>query len=353
MTDTAVRPTSGPPPEAPIDTVWYTRCPVPTASGLAYHRGWLSEALGAHGLEVGILQDGPEELRRHHLDHRLPGLVREGGNVPALAARAEGAPTRLVGLTWIDEWQKILVRGDSGITGPAQLRGQRVALPAWAPTRAASFPRAMSLHGYRQALGQADLTLDDVRFVEVPTLRGADRVLEPPSELSIFGLDRLTTGEVDAVYVKGAAAAEEAEAIGAVVAVDLDALPDRRLRVNNGAPRPLTVHQDLLDHHPEVVVDFLAESLRAADWAAGDPAGVRTILENETRSGPAGVDTAYAPGFHEALHPDLSEERVALLERQKAFLSQHGFLAADVDVAAWVAAEPLARAHERLTTPAP
>ena len=350
MTDTAVRPASGAVPEDRIDTVWYTRCPVPTASGLAYHRGWLTEALGAHGLEVGILQDGPAELRRHHLDHQLPGLVREGGNVPALAARAEGAPTRLIGLTWIDEWQKILVRADAGITEPAQLRGRRVALPAWAPTRAASFPRAMSLHGYRQALGLADLTLDDVRFVEVPTLRGADRVLESQSELSIFGLDRLATGEVDAVYVKGAAAAEEAAAIGAVVAVDLDALPDRRQRVNNGTPRPLTVHQQLLDEQPDVVVDFLAQSLRAAAWAADDPGGVRTILEGETRSGSDGVATAYAPGFHASLHPDLSDERVGLLERQKDFLFQHGFLAADVDVQAWVEHEPLARAHERLAS---
>jgi hypothetical protein len=28
-----------------------------------------------------------------------------------------------------------------------------------------------------------------------------------------------------------------------VVAVDLDALPDPRFRVNNGTPRPITVHQ--------------------------------------------------------------------------------------------------------------
>jgi 2'-hydroxybiphenyl-2-sulfinate desulfinase len=349
MTDTAPRPTEATADRAgDIDIVWYTRCPVPTASGLAYHRGWLTEALGAHGLEVGILQDAPRELRRHHLDHQLPGLVREGGNVPALAARAEGAPTRLVGLTWIDEWQKILVRRDAGIDEPGQLRGLRLALPAWAPTRAASFPRAMSLHGYKHALGLGGLTLDDVRFVEVPTLRGDDTVLEPRRELSIFGLDRLASGEVDAVYVKGAAAAEEAAAIGAVVAVDLDAVEDRRLRVNNGTPRPLTVHQQLLDTNPDVVVDFLAQSLRAADWAAGDPDGVRGILEGETRSGPDGVATAYAPGFHTSLHPDLSPERLGLLERQKDFLFQHGFLAADVDVAAWVDPEPLARARAQV-----
>ncbi len=104
---------------------------------------------GGDGLDVGILQDGPPELARHHFDHQLVGLFREGGNVPALAARAEGAPTRLIGLTWIDEWQKILVRPDSGITSADR--------PPRAPAGAAdvgadaggSFPRAMSLHGYQ------------------------------------------------------------------------------------------------------------------------------------------------------------------------------------------------------------
>ncbi|HEY8545009.1 MAG TPA: hypothetical protein VIL36_08170, partial [Acidimicrobiales bacterium] len=335
----------------------------PTASGLAYHLGWLTTALGAHGLDVGILQDGPPELRRHHLDHRLPGLVREGGNVPALAARAEGAPTRLIGLTWIDEWQKILVREDSGITGPEQLAGKRLALPAWAPTRAASFPRAMSLHGYQQALGLAGLTLADVRFVEVPTIRtddvaagtgsgsvsGAGSGAVRRSEgFSLFGLDRLAAGEVDAVYVKGAASAEEAREVGVVVAVDLDALPDRRLRVNNGTPRPLTVHQQLLDDHRDVVVGFLVETLRAADWAVDHLDDVRRVLEQETRSGPGGVAAAYADGFHTSLHPDLSVERLELLTLQKDFLFLHGFLAADVDVAAWADHGPLEEARERL-----
>ena len=124
-----------------VDRLWYTRCPVPTASGLAYNLGWLTEEYAVDGLEVGVLQDAGPELARHHFDHQLVGLFREGGNVPALVARSEGAPTRLIGLTWIDEWQSIVVRADAGITTAAQLAGLRVALPGWAESRAASFPR--------------------------------------------------------------------------------------------------------------------------------------------------------------------------------------------------------------------
>ncbi|MCU1376118.1 MAG: hypothetical protein JWO68_3404, partial [Actinomycetia bacterium] len=330
-----------------LNEVWYTRCPVPTASGLAFHLGWLTDALGSDGLAVGILQDGPPELARHHFDHELVGLFREGGNVPALAARSEGAPSRLVGLTWIDEWQKILVRPDSGITTAEDLAGKRIALPAWAETRGASFPRAMALHGTAQALELADLRLADVRFVEVPTAaRPTVRTGNPAQE--IWGLDFLADDRVDAVYVKGAAAAEHAARHGLVVAVDLDAHPDRRFRVNNGTPRPITVHERILQEHPELVVKFLAESLRAADWAAENLEAVQAILQAETHSGPEGVATAYGAGFHTSLHPDLSDERLGLLARQKDFLYAHGFLAADFDLDEWVDPAPIAAAREVL-----
>ena len=91
---------------------------------------------------------------------------------------------------------------------------------------------------------------------------------------------------------QGRAAVEEAAA-GAVVAVDLDTMPDRPQRVNNGTPRPLTVHQRILDERPDVVVGFLVQTLRAADWAADNLDGLRDILPGETRSGAEGVVEAY------------------------------------------------------------
>ena len=37
---------------------------------------------------------------------------------------------------------------------------------------------------------------------------------------------------------------------GLVVGIDLDGFSDRRFRVNNGTPRPITVHERLLEEHP-------------------------------------------------------------------------------------------------------
>ena len=338
-------------PDEALTHVWYTRCPVPTASGLAYSLGWLTEELGSGGLQVGILQDGPRELIRHHYDHQLIGLFREGGNVPALAAYAEGAPTRLIGLTWIDELQAILVRPDSGITRPEHLKGKRVAMPVWGATRGLSFPRAMSLHGIVETLARVGLTYHDVRFVEVPAETGEavrSDYASPDGRSWWHGIDYLARGEVDAVYVKGAAAAEDALRAGVVVGIDLDTYPDRRYRVNNGTPRPITVHERILAEYPELVVKFLAQSLRAADWAADNLDEVRAVLQRETRSGPEGVVAAYRNDFHKSLHPSLSDDRLDLLARQADFLYAHGFLERPVDVRAWASHEPLRAARETL-----
>jgi ABC-type nitrate/sulfonate/bicarbonate transport system substrate-binding protein len=321
-----------------LDQIWYTRCPVPTASGLALNLGWLSEAFAADGIAVSVLQDAPDEFRRHHLDHELDGLVREGGNIPALNARGAGASSRLIGLTWIDEWQSIVVRPDSAITSPEQLLGARLAIPAWKQERGSSIWRGMAIAGFSGALRSVGLSLADARLVEVED-QGEGRL--PPFEA-------LLRGEVDAVYAKGAFAAEQSAAAGLVVGIDLDAFDDRRFRVNNGTPRPITVHQRLLDEHPELVVRFLVQTLRAAEWAALNLDGVRRILERETGSGPDGVSAAYRNDFHLSLHPTLSEDRLQYLDQQKALLWSHGFLPRDFDLDAWVAPEPLLEAQRIL-----
>jgi ABC-type nitrate/sulfonate/bicarbonate transport system substrate-binding protein len=336
-----------------IETIWFTRCPVPTATGLAYKLGWLEEEFARDGIAVLTLQETGGPLARHHYDHGLETLIREGGNLLALPARAQGADTRLIGLTWIDEWQTILVRPGSGIRSPADLKGKRLALPVFRRIdieenkRGRSIARGMSLAGYYGALASVGLKLDDVTLEEV----GSPEAATPGASLqsSLWqGIAALARGDVDAVYVKGAAAVEAARAAGAEVGIDLDALPDRRFRVNNGTPRPITVHRDFLERHFDLVTRFLAQTLRAAEWARHHRAELLEILEAETRAGSDAVATAYREGFSTSLAPDLSQERLALFEQQKNFQLAHGFLDRDVDVRAWADHRPLAAAHALL-----
>lgn len=339
-----------------LKEIWFTRCPVPTATGLSYKLGWLQDEFASDGISVATIQDAPKALARHHYDHEISSLIREGGSLLALAAKAQGARTRLIGLTWIDEWQVILVRPGSGIRKPADLKGLRVALPAYvereiaAHVRGSSIARGMSLQGIKGALAHDGLTLDDVSFVEVGSGQGANPGADAGLGNLWQGLEYLARGEVDAVYVKGASAVDAAKRYGAVVGIDIDHFTDRRYRVNNGTPRPITVHEDFIENHFDLLVRFLAQTLRAADWAASDLAGVHAILKSETRSGDEGVATAYRNGFHQSLQPTLSTELLDLFRIQKNFTLLHGVLDRDFDLDAWVDPRPLAAARQWLNT---
>jgi ABC-type nitrate/sulfonate/bicarbonate transport system substrate-binding protein len=150
-----------------MDELWFTRCPVPTATGIAADRGRLAREFAPDGITVRSLQDAPAAVAAdHHYTHALDGLFREGGNVPALWARSRGEATRLIGLTWIEERQSVLVRADSELREPAQLRGRRLGVPVHGI--AIDFWRAMALAGFSGALSLAGLTLADAELVEVP-----------------------------------------------------------------------------------------------------------------------------------------------------------------------------------------
>jgi ABC-type nitrate/sulfonate/bicarbonate transport system substrate-binding protein len=328
---------------AQYDTIWYTRCPVPTATGIAADLGWLDGEFAPDGIGVRSLQDvSRAEAANFHYTHALDTLFREGGNVPALWAKSRGEATRLIGLTWIEERQVIHVRADSGISEPSQLKGARLAIPRHQIE--IDFWRAMALHGFAGALGTAGLTLGDTVLVEIPA---GPRPEERDQTGRARGqweseLAALQRGEVDAVYTKGAVAVETAQRYGTRVAIELDEISDKRSRINNGTPRPITVHQNLLDERPELVTRFLTVLARAADWAAGNPGEVARILAAETGAGAAGVAGAYTHGGHfRDLHIDLSPERLGLLAEQELFLRTHGFIDNPVDVTAWADHAPL------------
>ncbi|HET6510152.1 MAG TPA: ABC transporter substrate-binding protein [Baekduia sp.] len=319
--------------------LFYTRCPVPTATGIAAGLGWLPA-------DARSLQDGAVStaLRAEHFTHELTSLIREGGNVPALWARSRGADTRLIGLTWIDERQAIVVRPEDGAGGDRiSLAGLRVAVPR-RPAERIDFWRAMALAGFAGALALEGETLGAVALVDVesaPDGRGPDGFAPE--------VDAVAAGRADAAYVKGAPGLEAAARAGLVVGIDLDDVPDRTTRVNNGTPRPITVHARLLEERPDDVVAFVATLLRAADWAAEHPDEVAGALARETYADATYVAGAYRDDFHRSLHLDLGDERLALLGRQKDFLYANGFLEADVDVAAWADHTILDAARERRT----
>lgn len=323
--------------------LWITRCAVPTSVGLAVHHGWFEEEFGPDGLTVDYLPylTSPEAQRRHY-DHELTTLLREGGNIPAIWTRAKGEPTRLLGLTWIDERQVVVGRPDSPVREPGDLAGRRLGIPRRDISSVDVF-RGMALQGFAGALASAGLGLDDATLVDVapePIIGGLANQWDPE-------FAALRRGEVEAIYAKGAVAVEAVGRFGAQVVIELDSAVAPEFRINNGTPRPITAHQELLDRRPEVVERFLGVLLKAARWGGQHPDEITRILAEETGAGLEGATGAYPASSLAGFEPTLTDDRVAALERQKDFLVAQGLVPADFAVADWVDGGPLRAARER------
>lgn len=61
----------------------------------------------------------------------------------------------------------------------------------------------------------------------------------------------LIKGDVDAIFLKGAHAAQIAHDFALHTIIDIGSHPDPILRSNNGTPRTLTVDEDFLTQYPE------------------------------------------------------------------------------------------------------
>jgi ABC-type nitrate/sulfonate/bicarbonate transport system substrate-binding protein len=328
--------------------IWYTRCPVPTVSGLALDLGWLDKTFAENAIafrSLRVVED--RSVRESHYDHTLKGLFREGGNIPAIWARAAGKDTRVIGLTWVDEYQAILTLPDSEINQPEDLHKRKLGLPQRVESQI-DFSRAMALRGFLSALSVVGLDENDVNFVDV-TAEQTD-LREPTSSIrSNFyyaEVAALLRGEVDAVYVKGAPGVDLTTEHGLKVVIDLGSHPDPLVRINNGTPRTITVNADLVEQRPDLIAQYLACLFQTSKWAETHYQDVVRIVSQETGGGEAAVRKAYGPKLHQRLQPNLSNEWISALKLHKDFLLKWGFIPADFDIDAWIVLEPFAEAQK-------
>jgi ABC-type nitrate/sulfonate/bicarbonate transport system substrate-binding protein len=341
-----------------LDTLWYTRCPVPTALGIAVQQGWLEQALGARGVAVQSLRESNERaVRESHFDHSLQDSVRHGGNIPALWARAAGRGTRLIGLSWSDETQRILTLPGSGIRNLRDLKGRRFGLPKWVNAQI-DFARAQAIRGLENALRLDGLEVADVELVDYTIEQGqSDAPAERVAGTTVFAGQRrggqaaelvgLLRGEVDAIFLKGASAAHLAQLFGLHTVIDTGVHPEPLVRANNGTPRALTVDAHLVEQHFDVAVDIVDQVLRAQEWARANPDETRRFLARESNTSEYWVTAAYGLDAHQRLDTSLSETNIAGLQDFADFLLRWNFLPAAVNVREWIDARPFEAALER------
>jgi sulfonate transport system substrate-binding protein len=325
-------------PALPDNLLYYTRCPAPTATGLAVGLGLLAgELRDRHQVRLHALQDVTDaELRRRHFDHGITNLIREGGNIPALWAYSRGVPTRLIGITWLDEYQAVVTGPSSPIRQVADLAGRRVAVPA-SRGPIVDVSRASTLRGFERALSAAGLDLGAVTLVDTPprpALSGPKS--DGRGEHFDAELDLLASGQADAVWLKGAGgvAAVRQQGLAEVYRIDHD--PDPLVRVNNGTPRTITARQELIDQRPDLVRTYLETLLRGPGLVDSQDV-LWDVLSAETHQSVGDAAVAYQNVARDSLIPALDAGRLRGLQHQADFLFAHGFIPSEIDVTAWAA----------------
>ncbi|CAB3665009.1 ABC transporter substrate-binding protein [Achromobacter kerstersii] len=338
-----------------IDTIWYTRCPVPTASAIAISNGWLDEEFATDSIAVRSLRASADRsVRESHFNHKQANSFRHGGNAPPIWSRSQGQDVVVVGLTWLPQYQSILSLPSTGVRSLADLKGKRLALPRRVNEKM-DFWRVSALQGFLQALATVGLSENDVELVDLPIeepyigeLTTSDtgalfdaRQYASSARAETFALIR---GEVDALYNYGSAGPALQAFLDATVVADLNHHPDRRVAINNGTPNVLTVSGELVRERPDLVARYLAQLLRAADWAREHKHEAQAIIAREVSVADEWVPYAFGDDVHACLAPTLDPELVQALEVRKDFMLRHGFIQRDFSIDDWIKPEPLAEA---------
>lgn len=339
------------------ETLWYTRCPVPTASGLAFRRNSFARSFADSPYVVRNIKDLSRKDWDTHYSHSQNSSFREGGGSPPIWARSNGAATRLLALTFMEETLGIYVRSDDPARSLNDLTGRRFALPVW--TRLVfDFFRFAAEKGCYSALRVHGMTESEVRFVDVVEEDDPHEFINPHSASSSSRaghsyyhaqLRALIAGNVDAIFAKGGETANlEQEGAGAIRKLyDLATSPTLADRVNNSTPRLLTVSANLLKEHPEAVIRYVQTLIREARWAKENPNEARLAIAAEAAFTPERFAQCFEPDFAAKLMPAINEKLLESLRIMKSFLLERGYIRSDFSLDEWLAPDPLREALRR------
>ncbi|MFT3828166.1 MAG: ABC transporter substrate-binding protein [Opitutaceae bacterium] len=327
---------------AVVDTL-YTICPVLVASNVAVELGWLDEEFQRVGAKATYLRSLPSSgTWQWHYDHNTDRLIRDGGNSPAVWAKADIRPTTLIGLTQAQPSGKILVRADADIYRVADLQGRKFALYRSKLAEKIDHRRATTEHGIEAALAVHGLKRADVQIVDIeddddhtgaPASKPADLWARRTRDGWSVEAKALDAGLVDALYDYSVGSARVLEKTGRFKVIeDLDRHPDWTLRIAN-APRTITVSTEFAEKHRPVVVAFLRAAIRAGRWINAHPDAAAEIFRRVTVY-PCTKGIAAALRQHD-LVPNLSAQNIAGLQIETDFLRSHGYIKNHVEVKQW------------------
>lgn len=343
-----------------MTSLWYTRCPAPTAASVAIRQGWLEQEFAPDGIAVRSISEAPDEATRlAHYSHDHPALFRFGGYVPPLQAMARGVDLRIIGLNWHDRVSGFYTLPEHPLSarraeGAGALKGARIALPIrkrdatdwWRATVLAGIEHLMTITGF----APGDVTIVPI---EIDRAYYDDATAGPEARASLWGsrsqfavqreeVAALYRGQVDAIYSDAALSAILTATTGAVPVLRLRGYEDDS-QAGFGHPIVLTVSAALLDARPDLVDRWIGRLLGAQDWVRSHVGETRRMFANDTGLPEALLDHGYSARLVDQVDVSLAPARVALVRKKYEHLLKHGFLQRGFDLDAMIDHGPLTR----------
>jgi len=351
----------------PLDwnEVYYTNCPLVSASNVDQELGWTKEEYKKIGVNYQYMRARKENNWYPHYVHNMDNLIRFGGLFPPVHVHADIRRTRLLGVTHAPhEGGCMMVRSRDDIYRMSELKGKKIGLSRSQNKIKTDWWGIQEEQGIELMLRMNGMTRDDVEIVEFPypddwydkpEMMGPE--MENPSELWLKRDHKndlafrpletaLLTGIVDAIYTQSKPFQHLQEATGKMKAIeDLSRYPDWTLQVAN-IPATITCTVEMAEKHPELVVTFLKGMIKTGRWANEHKHAAAAILDKQTFY--LNVEDTYEGIKHMDIVPNLSPQNLASVEIGKDFMLSHGYIKNDFDVQKWAAPEFLEKAAREL-----
>ena len=344
--------------------VFYTNCPLISASNVDQELGWTGEEYRKIGVDFSYFRSRRGNNWYPHYVHNLDNLIRFGGLYPPIHVQADVRRTRLLGATHVPfEGGCMMVRSRDDIFRMSDLKGKKIGITRSLNTIKNDWWRIQEHQGILAMLRLNGMTIKDVEIVDFPypdDWYDDPKMLEPMENPSDWQLKRdhkhdlafrpletqLLEGKVDAIYTQSKVFQHIQEATGQMKAIeDLSRYPDWTLQLAN-IPAVITCTDVMAEEHPELVVAFMKGMIRVGRWTNEHKRAAAAILNKQTYY--LNEEDTYRGIQYVDMVPNLSPQNMESVDIGKEFMLKHGYIKNDFDVGKWAAPEFLEQAAKEL-----
>jgi ABC-type nitrate/sulfonate/bicarbonate transport system substrate-binding protein len=344
--------------------VYYTNCPLISASNVDQELGWTREEFKKLGVQYDYFRYRRETDWYPHYIHNMDNLIRFGGLFPPIHVHADIRRTKLLGVTHAPkEGGCMIVRSRDDIYRMVELKGKKIGISRSMNQVKNDWWRIQEHQGIELMLRMNGMTMKDIELVEFPYADdwyNDPKMLEPMYNPSDLWLQRdhkhdlafrpletaLEKGIIDACYTQSKPFQHLQEATGKFKAIeDLSLYPDWTLQVAN-IPAAITCSDVMYNEHRELAVAFMKGMIRVGRWSNENKHAAAGILDRQTFY--LDVEDTFEGIKPIDLVPNLSPQNLVSVEIGKDFMLKHGYIKNDFDVHKWAAPDILEQASREL-----